>query len=86
MTKTILLATIMAVTILGLTTASMVINNTVEAFHDPGACPPGSGMAFNTDLGGCFAIGSPDCPAEDGSNHCTFDPPLTFSHATFCAF
>ncbi len=33
-TKTILLATVLAVTILGLTTASMVFNNTVEATSD----------------------------------------------------
>jgi len=76
MTKTILLATVVAVTILGLTTASMVINNTVEAFHSPETCVPGP-FAFNTDIGKCFTIGSPECPAEDAANHCTFDPPLT---------
>ncbi len=35
MTKTILLATVLAVTILGLTTASMVFNNTAEADSHP---------------------------------------------------
>lgn len=75
MTKTILLATVVAVTILGLTTASMVINNTAEASH--GACLT-PGTAFSSGPGLCVEIGSdPGCPFADAENHCTFDPPVT---------
>ena len=76
MTKTILLATVVAVTILGLTTASMVINNTVEAFH-PVLCPSGEAFAISSGSGGCVEIGvDPGCPFADAENHWTLEQEL----------
>ncbi len=64
MTKTILLTTIMAVTILGLTTASIVFNNTAAADHDgeTQTCLSTTGVIFAWDPISGECIPEAECP------------------------
>ncbi len=76
MTKTIILATIIAVTILGLATASIALNYTAEADHGGGKddpCP--IFQFFDPNSGECFdnAVDCPNGLAFDGFVHCALD-------------
>ena len=72
MTKTMFLATIVAVTILGLATSSIALNYTAEADHGEPLPECHEGDAFDPNSGDCIPI--EDCPSglafDDYVPHC----------------
>jgi len=76
MTKTILLATVVAVTILGLTTASVVFQNTAEANHPP------DGAVIKCAVGTIYDPNSKECvdPESCPNGFSTADGPMKVQH------